>query len=289
MEKRSLGRGLSALIPPREIARAAGETSECRVLSLGVREVNISKYQPRNKFDTERLEELMRSIKAQGVVQPILVRRSEEGYELIAGERRLRAAKQLGMETIPAIIKDADDLSLLELSLIENIQREDLNAMEEASAYQRLIAEFSFTQEMISQALGKDRSTVANLLRLLSLPKKVQEYIADNAITAGHGKAILSLPSEQEQVRVCNVVVKRSLSVRETERLIGKRLKGTRARTMRDDAEMAGLEDELRKAFGTRVRILRGKGRGRIQIEYYSDDDLNRIVGRLRACAAAAA
>lgn len=288
MEKRSLGRGLSALIPPKEIVIAAGGMTEDRIVSLDVKEVNASKYQPRSKFDAERLEELTRSIRAKGVVQPILVRKSKDGYEIIAGERRLRAAKSLGMETIPAIVKDADDLSLLELSLIENIQREDLNAMEEASAYQRLISDFSFTQEMISQALGKDRSTVANMLRLLTLPRKVQEYIADSSITAGHGKAILSLPSEQEQLRVCNLVVKKAFSVRETERLIGKRLKGTQARSVRDDSNVTELEDELRKAFGTRVRILRGKDRGKIQIEYYSQEDLNRIVELLRSHAAAA-
>ena len=283
MEKKALGKGLSALIPQRQVAAApesvgAGES----ILQIPVNDVKTNKYQPRTEFNKEKLEELVSSIREKGIVQPILVRKSSDGYELIAGERRLRAVKALGMEKVPAIVKDVDDLAMLEISLIENIQREDLNPIEEANAYQKFLTDFSFTQDKISQVLGKDRSTVANTLRLLLLPKKVQDFISSNSITAGHGKAILALPSEEERLRVSNLVVKKGLSVRETESLVTKRLGPKRARILTKDSEITVVEDELRRMFGTRVRILHGKKRGKIQIEYYSKEDLERIIAILQ-------
>ncbi len=284
MEKRALGKGLSALIPTREsavqTAEAGGTTN---ILSLKASEVRTNKYQPRTEFNREKLDELIRSVKEKGIVQPILVRKTSDGFELIAGERRLRAVKELGIEDIPAIVKDVDDLSSLEISLIENIQREDLNPIEEANAYQRFITDFSFTQDAISNVLGKDRSTIANTLRLLGLPKKIQEYISNSSITAGHGKAILGIPTEEERLRVCNLVVKKALSVRETETLVTKRLGPKRTRAVTKDSDMTVIEDELRRVFGTRVRILHGKKRGKIQIEYYSKEDLERIIEMLLA------
>jgi ParB family chromosome partitioning protein len=190
--------------------------------------------------------------------------------------------KSLGIEKIPVIVKEADDQSTLEISLIENIQRDDLNPMDEANAYQRLINDFAFTQEKMSQVLGKDRSTIANTLRLLGLPKKIQDYITANSITAGHGKAILSLPTEMDQLRVCNLVIRRSLSVRETEALVTKRLGPKRERArVSADSDTVAIEDALRRVFGTRVKILQGKKRGRVQIDYYSKEDLERIIGIL--------
>jgi ParB family chromosome partitioning protein len=283
MEKKALGKGLSALIPPKEVTREASADTGESIVYVVVSDVRANKYQPRSDFNEEKLEELINSIKAKGVVQPILVRSTPQGYELIAGERRLRAVKMLGIEKIPAIVKDADDLSMLELALIENLQREDLNPIEEAKAYQKFLEDFAFTQERISQVLGKDRSTVANMLRLLSLPKKIQEYISDNSLTAGHGKAILSLPSEQAQLRVGAVAVKRGLSVRETENLVAKRMGPHHARATQKDSNVAALEDELRRLLGTRVRIVRGKKRGKIEIEYYSREDMERILDLLRA------
>lgn len=284
MEKRSLGKGLSALIPPKETVLAedpstlaAGE----KVTALQVSRIKANKYQPRVDFKEEKLKELIDSIREKGVVQPVLVRKSGDGYELIAGERRLRAVTSLGYDTIPAIVKDVTDLDMLELSLIENIQREELNPLEEANAFQKFITDFNFSQEKIAQVLGKDRSTVANTLRLLALPKQIQEFIMSESITAGHGKALLSLPTEREQLRVAGIVIRKELSVRETENLVSrKRAPGDagKAGEARREQAIIDIEENLQRSLGTRVRIFHGKKRGKIQIEYYSNEDLNRIL-----------
>ncbi|MBI4974815.1 MAG: ParB/RepB/Spo0J family partition protein [Candidatus Omnitrophica bacterium] len=276
MEKRALGKGLSALIPPKEVEQGQQE----KVLQIPLSQIKTSKYQPRVEFNKERLEELISSIKEKGVIQPILVRRSADGYELIAGERRLRAAKALDIERLPAIVRDVQDIDMLELSLIENIQREELNPIEEANAFQKFITDFKFTQEKIAQVLGKDRSTIANTIRLLNLPKKIQEFISREAITAGHAKALLSLPTENEQLRVCNLVIKKGLSVRETENLVARRTAGTKSMGSKKDkdANIIDIENRLQNILGTRVKIFHGKSRGRIQIEYYSNEDLNRLL-----------
>jgi ParB family chromosome partitioning protein len=254
------------------------------ILQIPISQIAASKYQPRVEFNTEKLNELISSIKEKGVVQPILVRRSPAGYELIAGERRLRAVKSLGFEKIPAIVKNVTDVDMLEISLIENIQREELNAIEEANAFQRFISEFGFSQEKIAQALGKDRSTIANIIRLLGLPKKIQDCISKGAISEGHGRSLLSLPTENEQLRVCNLIIKKGLSVRETEALVAGRRAGGLSRKSPDrrDPNIAEIENEFQAALGTRVRIFHGKKRGRIMIEYYSNDDLERILNILR-------
>ncbi len=276
MEKRALGKGLSALIPTKEYMQENIEA----VLNIPISKIKTNKYQPRLEFNKEKLEELMSSIKEKGVVQPVLVRKAGDGYELIAGERRLRAVTSLGIDRIPAIVKDVADIDLLEISLIENIQREELNPMEEASAFQKFIDDFNFTQEKIATAIGKDRSTVANTLRLLGLPKKIREYVSGGSITAGHAKAILSLPTENEQLRVCSLVVKKGLSVRETESLALRRANGLGGKKARIDKDqgLVDIENQLQRLFGTRVKILQGKKRGKIEIEYYSSEDLNRIL-----------
>lgn len=277
MEKRALGRGLDALIQPKEID-SASQPQE-RVLQIPVSEIKTNKYQPRLEFNQERLNDLMNSIKEKGVVQPVLVRKTPAGYELIAGERRFRAVKNLGIEKIPAIVKNVADVDMLEISLIENIQREELNPMEEAHAFQKFITDFNFTQEKIAKTLGKDRSTIANIIRLLGLPKKIQDFISKGAITTGHAKAVLSLPTEMEQLRVANLIVKKGLSVREAEMLAARRNAGVKPRLeMKKDQNIIELETSLQQLFGTRVKILHGKKRGKIQIEYYSNDDLNRIL-----------
>jgi len=283
MEKRALGKGLSALIPQREVAvQETMVDDKGGALKIPTSLIRANRYQPRLEFNQEKLDELISSIKEKGVIQPVLVRQIPDGYELIAGERRLRAAKSLGITEMPAIIKNVADLDMLELSLIENIQREELNPIEEASSFQKLITEFNFTQEDVAKVLGKDRSTIANTIRLLSLPKKVRDYIAKGEITTGHAKALLSLSAENDQLRVCNVIVKKGLSVRETEMLVSRRasviLKKTAAGK---DQSIVDLENELRQRFGTRVLISHGKKRGRIQIEYYSTEDLNRILDML--------
>ena len=280
MEKRALGKGLSALIPTKESAQESRES----VLQLKISKIKTNKYQPRLEFNKEKLEELMSSIKEKGVVQPVLVRKAGEEYELIAGERRLRAVTNLGMDTIPAIVKDVADLDMLEISLIENIQREELNPIEEANAFQKFITDFNFTQERIAKALGKDRSTIANIIRLLGLPKKIQDFISKDLISAGHAKAILSLAGEMDQLRVANLVVKKGLSVRETEALVSRRASGAKPRQAQGkDKNISDIETSLQQLFGTRVKILHGKKRGRITIDYYSSDDLNRILDIVQA------
>ena len=277
MEKRALGRGLGALIPPKDI----DYEKEGGVLQIPTSQIRPNKYQPRFDFNQEKLAELVSSIREKGVVQPILVRKTVDGYELIAGERRLRAVKGLGIEKIPAIVKDVADVDMLELSLIENIQREGLNPIEEANAFHRFITDFNFTQEKIAQALGKDRSTVANIMRLLALPKKIQDFISKGVLTTGHAKAILSLPAENEQLRVSNLVVRKGLSVRETEALVARRSSPAKKAELKKDPHISDIEAHLQQALGTRVKIAHGKKRGAIHIEYYSTDDLNRIVGIL--------
>lgn len=276
IEKKALGKGLSALIPPKEAERGQQE----RVLQIPLSQIKTSKYQPRVEFNKERLGELISSIKEKGVIQPILVRKAPDGYELIAGERRFRAAMAMGLEALPAIVKDVQDIDMLELSLIENIQREELNPIEEANAFQKFITDFKFTQEKIAQVLGKDRSTIANTIRLLNLPKKIQEYISKDSITAGHAKALLSLPTENEQLRVANLIMKKGLSVRETESLVARRTAGTKDMAGKKDRDpnIIDIESRLQNMLGTRVKIFHGKSRGRIQIEYYSNEDLNRLL-----------
>ncbi len=276
MEKRALGRGLSALIPQKI---SSSDTVQETVISIPLASITTNKYQPRVEFNQDRLNDLVNSIREKGVIQPVLVRKKDEGYELIAGERRLRAVRSLGIESIPAIIKNVQDIDMLEISLIENIQREGLNPIEEANAYQKFISDFSFTQEKIAQVLGKDRSTVANMMRLLGLPQKVQDFISKGMMTAGHAKAVLSLPNEIEQMRVSNLVVKKGLSVRETEALVARRGAGTYKKPEKtSDQNLGDIATRLQQLLGTRVRISHGKKRGKIEIEYYSNEDLNRVL-----------
>ena len=287
MEKRALGRGLDALLTPASVMSASSanikQSSNEHILYIDTTQITTNKYQPRTDFNQEKLNELINSIKEKGVIQPVLVRKTGQGYELIAGERRLRAVRSIGIEKIPAIVKNVTDIDMVEISLIENIQREELNPVEEAFAFQKLITDFNFTQERIATALGKDRSTIANTIRLLGLPKKIQDYISKNTITAGHAKALLSLPAETDRLRVCNLIVKKGLSVRETESLVARRMNGTKAPAAETGKEQSiiDIENQLQQLFGTRVRITHGKKRGLIRIEYYSIDDMNRILDML--------
>ncbi len=276
-EKRALGKGIGALIPPREILFVKGEQE--KIIQVPISQVKTNKYQPRVEFNQEKLNELISSIKEKGIIQPVLVRRTIDGYELIAGERRLRAAKNLHLENISAIVKEVNDVDMLEISLIENIQREGLNPIEEANAFERFITEFNFTQEKIAQTLGKDRSTIANTIRLLALPKKIQGLISKGTISAGHAKALLSLQTENEQYRVCNLVIKKGMSVRETEKLVARRTSGAlKSKELKKDSHIEDIANQLQQILGTRVKIYHGKKRGSIQIEYYSLEDLNRIL-----------
>lgn len=281
MERRALGKGISALIPERE--KAAIDSAES-VINIDISRISPSRYQPREFFKKEKLQELVSSIQEKGVVQPVLVREKSDGvYELIAGERRFRAVKELGYQTIPAIIRKVDsDIDLLELSLIENIQREGLNPIEEAHAYQRLIQEFNFNLDSVGKAVGKDKTSVSNATRLLKLPKKIQDHIIAEDISMGHGRALLGLEDPKEQVRICTRIIKKGLSVRETEQIVSRRLSGSRKPSAQKDQDLIAVEEELQRILGTRVKIAHAKKRGRISIEYFSIDDLERILRLLR-------
>jgi ParB family chromosome partitioning protein len=286
MDKRvALGKGLSALSPD-----APDETSRQGVLELGVDRLRPNDYQPRLQMDDAGLAELAASIKAHGVIQPILVRRAGDEYRIIAGERRWRAARLAGLTSVPVIVKelstDEAPRKVLELALIENIQREDLNPIDEAKAYRRLADEFHLTQDAMASAVGKDRATVANVLRLLRLPAEVQNDVASGALSMGHARALLALTSEADQLHGAREVKTRGLSVRETEALVKSALEGhaigqPTPRPLKSaappDVHTKAAEEKLKIRFGTRVRILRkGKG-GRIEIDFTSEDELIRL------------
>ncbi len=279
MEKRpALGKGLSALIPDAPEPRVTAPTE------LDIDQLTPNSFQPRGQFDAARLEELANSIKANGVIQPIVVRRVGDRYHIIAGERRWRAAQQAGLLRVPVVVRDVaegNERSLLEMALIENIQREDLNPIEEALAYRRLVDDFSLTQEAVAAAVGKDRATVANTLRLLKLPDEVRADVAAGALSMGHARALLSVTSEAEQKRLAREIVTRTLSVRETESLVRRatepRETPAEAPAAPADVHTRAAEERLRLRFGTRVRIVRQGTKGRIEIDFGSEDELIRL------------
>jgi ParB family chromosome partitioning protein len=275
VEKRpALGRGLSALIPD---APASPQTS-ARPLEVDSDLLTPNRFQPRTTIDDGRIEELARSIRSNGIIQPIVVRKIDTGYEIVAGERRWRASQRAGLLKVPIVVRDIPDDRLLPVALIENLQREDLNPMEEAHAYRRLVDEFHLTQEQIADAVGKDRSSVANVIRLLRLPLEVRENVASGAIAMGHARALLSLPDEASQLRWGREVVSKQLSVRETEVLVKKAMTPEAPREApQKDVHTRAAEDRLRFAFGTPVRILRKAKGGRIEIDFTSEDELQRI------------
>jgi len=273
MEKKALGKGLGALIPQKEAQRSE------RIVYIKTQEIKLSKFQPRSKFDSEKERELAISIKERGVIQPVLVRLKDGAYELIAGERRLRAVRALGIEELPAIVRDAGDIEAFELALIENIQREELNCIEEATAYKRLIDEFEFTFDRIASAVGKDKTTISNTMRLLRLPEKIQNEITAGNISMGHARALLSIEDANEQSALCEKILHRNLSVREVEHAASSRKKRLKKRST--DPHLQEVEDGLRKFYGTKVTICQGKKRGRIEFEYYSHQDLDRLVNLL--------
>jgi len=273
MQRKALGKGISALIPERY------EEKEEKISYVNIERIRPNPFQPRENFDQKRLDELISSIKEKGVLQPVIVRRKDEDYELIAGERRLRAARVLGMEEVPIIVKDASEVDVLELSLIENIQREELNSIEEAKAFKKLMDEFGFSQEEVAKVVGKERATISNTIRLLGLPKRVQEMVANGELTMGHARALLALSGEHTILKLANRIVHKELSVREVENIVSKRKQTvleTKVPKARDHKVMF-FEEELQRVLGTRVRILDGKKRGKIEIDYYSHEDLERI------------
>jgi ParB family chromosome partitioning protein len=283
--KRRLGRGLDALIP--------GGSRPNAVESISVDLIDPNPRQPRRSFDMDALAGLAQSVKEHGVVQPILVRRKDGRYELVAGERRLRAAEMVGLVQVPAIVGDFEDRDAMEVALIENLQREDLDPIEEATALQRLRDDFGLTQEELSTKLGKSRPAIANSLRLLSLEKEIRDDVSRGTISAGHARALLAITDSDTRMRLFGQVVEQELSVRQTEELVKSVLESAAATDVSretphrpsKDPNIVEVESTLRKILGTKVEIKDRMGRGRIQIEYYSLDDLERILEILQSSA----
>lgn len=275
-EKRRLGRGLGALIPD-----AAEQTSKYREIPL--ENIKTNPYQPRTTIDQTRLEELADSIKQHGVIQAIVVSPADDGYVLVAGERRFRAAQMAGLKTIPVIIKEVEKNELLELALIENLQREDLNPVEEALAYQRLIKEFGLTQEELANRLGRSRAAIANTIRLLSLPASVLEALVQGQITAGQARPLLRISERTQQEALARKIIKERLSAREAERLTStksqKRVKESTA--IKSDPVLVEFQEKLQHTLGTKVRINKHKNGGNIEIFFYGEEDLERLISLL--------
>ena len=272
MKKATLGRGLDALLPK--------ENREQGLTLVSIHEIRPNTRQPRKDFDDDTIAELTASIKEKGIIQPIVVRQSGSGYEIIAGERRWRAAQRAGIVKVPVVIKDATDMEALELALIENLQREDLNPIEEASGYQHLIDVYGLTHEEVSVQIGKDRSTITNHLRLLKLSEEAKRALIEGEITAGHARALLGLESLADANLVLQAIRKKKLSVRTTESLIRNlsREKRSGIKPVSTDPYMERIADDLKGALSTQVRIIYNKGKGRIEIDFYSDDELERLV-----------
>ncbi|MBS0183522.1 MAG: ParB/RepB/Spo0J family partition protein [Nitrospira sp.] len=277
MEKKALGKGLGALLPS---SKTSQPTEPADVQRVRIENIVPNRYQPRHTFPQEALAELAASIKESGVLQPIMVRRKGDGiYELIAGERRWRASKEAGLETIPVVIRNCSDQESLLLALVENLQREDLNPMETARAYSRMMNEFGLTQDAIAAKVGRDRSSVANFVRLIHLPPEVQELVEGGTLTTGHAKALLGLPSTEEQLRIGKMVAAGTLSVRETEQLVELSLVGKKRQPKRPrSSPYADLETRLQKRLGTKVTIHPQQQGGRVVIHYFSPDELDGIV-----------
>lgn len=279
MERRALGKGISALIPEKET------NVKNEIIYVHSEQIKPNPFQPREEFVQEHIEELALSIKEKGIIQPLLVRRKGDYFELIAGERRLRACKSLGINEIPIIVKDVDDRNSLEFALIENIQREGLNPIEEAHAYQHLIDKFQVTQDKISEGLGKARATIANTLRLLKLPHEIQEEMKRGRISFAHGRTLLEIEDENMQRRLAQEIIAKNLSVRELENLVKRhrpKIQKRKTSAIGRETYLAVLEEELQHVLSTKVRISKMKKRGHIFIEFYSQEDLERISGIIR-------
>ncbi len=276
-KQQRLGRGLDALISTSLEVR-----DDDQVIEVKIEDIRPNPYQPRKEFDPKALEELKQSVEEHGIIQPLIARKSIKGYELVAGERRLRAAKLAQLKTVPVVVKDFTDDQLMEIGLIENLQRENLNAIEEAQAYEKLMKRFSLTQEELAKRVGKSRPHVANFIRLLQLPAEVQKLVSEGKLSMGHARALLAVDEEQLKRKLAKKVIEEDLSVRQLEELVQKLPKNVSRETIRKKAGKNPLikqtEDQLRSYFGTSVHVRHGNKKGKIEIEYYSDEDLQRII-----------
>ncbi len=275
--KHGLGRGLGALLSSSAPSSPALESATSNVQELPIGSIIANPRQPRKAFDDNTLRDLAKSLKRSGVLQPVVVRRHGQQFQIVVGERRWRAAGMAGLSHIPAVVREATDAETLELALVENLLREDLNPMEEAEAYQRLLGEFDWTQEDLGERVGKDRSSVANCLRLLKLPELIQDDLRAGRLTMGHARALLSLDSPAEQLKLRSEILAHSWSVRTTEAGVQRKQRHVARRAGRRSAELTALEDSLRESLATRVRLVGSERAGRIEIVYTSAEDLERL------------
>ena len=274
MARQALGKGLEALIPGAKKI----QDGKNGIMYINVSDIRANPNQPRKTFSSEKMDELIRSIKEKGIIEPIIVKEAGDKYELVVGERRFIAATRAGLKSVPAIIKNVSTIEQFEIALIENIQREDLNPVEEALAYKSLMEGMRLTQEEFADKIGKNRATVANLLRILKLPRTVQDYIISGDFSTGHAKVLLGIDDVSKLKAMCEQIVKRGLSVRDIEALLNKEKKDRPARTKADISEMRGIEEKLKHLFGTKVKVKGSYKKGRVEIEYYSQEDLERIL-----------
>jgi ParB family chromosome partitioning protein len=282
-KKRGLGKGLAALIPNDPIGDLVdGELDSDNIQNIELSSIIPNEEQPRKDFDLELLAELTDSIKQYGVIQPIVVRKKENFYEIIAGERRWRAAKAAKLKEIPCIVKEVDDKQAMKLALIENLQRDNLNPIEEAYAFKGLIEEHNLTQEEVATAVGKSRSYISNAIRLLNLDEEIIDYIANGKITRGHGRALLAIKDKNERLKTVQSIVDNKINVRETEKIVNKNKKRrTKKSTIKEDPFVKEIEEKLMRALGTKVTLSPKKEGGIIQVEFYGDEDLERILDLL--------
>ena len=285
MNRKALGKGINALIPDFEIGLpepgVSDEQGTIQTRELLIDEISPNRFQPRKYFDDDKLEELVTSISENGILQPVVVQKSDTGYELVAGERRWRASKKAGLKKIPAMIREVSDTKALELAIIENIHRQDLNPIEEAEAYKRLAEDFSLTQEMIAEKVGKSRAAIANILRRLNLSRNIQENLISGKLSMGHARALLGLENNGQMHAMCQEILKQGLTVRQTESKVN-RLKKPEILKLASSMKkknifIRDLEKELERKLGTKVEVSPKKTGGKLVVSYYSDDDLERI------------
>ncbi len=288
----NLGKGLQSLIPPKQRKQDSGSFNAKKelddksqaVLSISIDKIKPNPRQPRKNFAESKLKQLANSIKEHGILQPLVVSKKGDTYQLVAGQRRLRASKIAGLSEVPVIIKQASDQQNLELALVENIQRDNLNAIEKAYAYEKLIDDFNFTQQDVARRIGKSRETVTNSLRLLKLPAEVQRAISENKISEGHGRVILTLPNSDKQILLLNKILKGKLSVRQAENLVSKFTKGLSKKTKsksRKNPHLKSLENKLSEELNTRVKLTQKGKKGKIIITFFSKQELNNIVNKI--------
>jgi ParB family chromosome partitioning protein len=280
---KGLGRGLGALLTNPEMIN---EEIKGSIVELKINDIAPNADQPRKQFDQDKLQELAASIRENGVIQPIIVCKAEKGYKIVAGERRWRASRMAGLTVIPAIVRDLTNLQVLQHALIENIQRQDLNPLEEALALDKLITDHEMTQESLAKVVGRSRPAIANTLRLLNLPESIRHHLMNEELTAGHARALLALPEEDIQVKAANLIIGKSLNVRETEKLVKKLQQPARQVKTIDEVyqlSVREVERELTSNLGTKVRLKDRNGKGSIVIDYFSNDDLNRILSLIKS------